>query len=95
MDFNALVKKINVPMSILIAFVGVFLFKEVTIGASILGVGLCALFAFNTYMQHIKKADPSQEIFDEINKLKGAINVIKLGYNIKTKEPENKPTRYF
>lgn len=95
MDFIALAKKVNVPMVALIAFVGVCLFKDVSIGASILGVGLCALFGFSVYMEHIKKPDPSQELYEEINKLKGAINVIKMGYNIKSEVPENKTARYF
>lgn len=88
------IKKINVPMSALVSFIAVSLFKEVTIGMSILGVGVCALFGFKMWMDHIKKPDPTQEIYDEINKLKGAINVMKMGITMKSTD-EKKNVRYF
>lgn len=86
------IKKVNVPMALLLLITLKVLLLEVTFATTIFGLGLISLYAFASYIESKKQKPLDDDVKRQLEEMRNVISGVAVKNNLKS-NPENK--RYF
>lgn len=87
--------KINCSLSIFIIYGIKCLIMPASINDAIIMLGLIGLYSYDRFLSTRRHLNLTQEMINEINNIKGAVNTLKMDRAVRRESPDAQTKRYF